>query len=421
MGAKNTEKLNRHIFVKDNLEVLRSFDDESVDLIYLDPPFNSNQDFNAPIGSDAAGAHFKDRWTLQDTDVAWWGELADKEPALYSAIQAVGVVNGKKDKSYLIYMAMRLREMKRILKDTGSIYLHCDQTMSHSLKLVMDSIFGKENFRNEIIWHFPSMSRTQRDFPKKHNIILRYCQTKDFKFNSDSIRIPYASSTAARAKFGGAGFEREKGKPDYLNPLGKIPDSVWKIPHVKGKESVGYPTQKPRLLLERIIKASSNEGDLVLDPFCGCATTCIASENLNRKWIGIDLSEKAGELVKLRLTNELGYGRQKSLGFLHNIHIKKTLPIRNAPKPSKDIKWVLFGKQEGRCKGCHTPFEFRHFHKDHIIPKAKGGQDTNRNLQLLCGSCNHLKGTGDMTHLRAQLEKHFGSNYLMQKKPLKVA
>ena len=122
---KNTDKLNRHIFIKDNLEVLRAFDDESVDLIYLDPPFNSNKNYGAPIGSEAAGAHFKDIWTYSDTDDAWWGLLADKEPGLYEIIHAVGCINGEKDKSYLIAMAMRLLELKRVLKDTGSIYLHC--------------------------------------------------------------------------------------------------------------------------------------------------------------------------------------------------------------------------------------------------------------------------------------------------------
>ena len=192
---KNTDKLNRHIFIKDNLEVLRAFDSKSVDLIYLDPPFNSNKDYNAPIGSESAGAHFKDRWTLDDTDVAWWGELADKHPSLYSAIQAVGVVNGNRDKSYLIYMAMRLLEMKRVLKDTGSIYLHCDHTMSHSLKLVMDAVFGKENFKNEIIWCYTGASESKKAFPNKHDTILFYSKSyKNNIFNFDNIRVPYKNN-----------------------------------------------------------------------------------------------------------------------------------------------------------------------------------------------------------------------------------
>ena len=144
--------VNRTIFIQDNLPVLRTLPKNSVDLIYLDPPFNSNKNYGSPIGSKEAGFHFKDMWYLSDTDEAWWGELSDKHPDLYEIIHAVGCVNGDKDKAYLIYMAMRLLEMHRVLRDTGSIYFHCDQTMSHSLKLIMDSVFGKKNFLNEIIW-----------------------------------------------------------------------------------------------------------------------------------------------------------------------------------------------------------------------------------------------------------------------------
>ena len=134
----------------DNLDIMRGMNSESVDLIYLDPPFNSNRTYSAPIGSEAAGAAFKDTWTLDDVDVAWHGEIADKQPALYSIIDAAGLAHGKGMKSYLIMMAVRLLEMNRLLKTTGSIYLHCDSTASHYLKLLMDCIFGKSNFRNEI-------------------------------------------------------------------------------------------------------------------------------------------------------------------------------------------------------------------------------------------------------------------------------
>ena len=431
---KNTDNLNRNIFVKDNLEVLRALDDESVDLIYLDPPFNSNKNYSAPIGSEAAGAGFKDTWTLDDMDEAWLGELADKKPSLYSAIHAVGVVNGDKDKAYLICMAMRLLEMHRILKDNGSIYLHCDQTMSHSLKLVMDSIFSKQNFRNEIIWCYRGMPSNAKKFQQKHDAIFFYTKSDKIKFN-----IQYDKPTPESEKTFKSGFRKgynvnlskkmvtvfdenkykqaiKKGKiPANLNPKkftgGKPPmKSWWQDIKILGgpnnKERVGYPTQKPIALLERIIKASSNEGDIVLDPFCGCATTCVAAEKLKRRWIGIDFSKKAGELVKLRLTKELGRGGQISFEFLKNIHINDTIPIRNAPKPSKNIKHILYGKQKGHCKGCQTHFEFRNFHKDHIIPKARGGQDTDANLQLLCGHCNSIKGIRDMAYLKAQLKKH---------------
>ena len=143
---------NRTLWTGDNLDVMRGMNSESVDLIYLDPPFNSNQDYSAPIGSEAAGAAFKDTWTLSDVDEAWHGEIADRQPALYSIIDAADLAHGKSMKSYLIMMAIRLLEMHRLLKPTGSLYLHCDPTASHYLKTLMDAVFGAGRFRNEISW-----------------------------------------------------------------------------------------------------------------------------------------------------------------------------------------------------------------------------------------------------------------------------
>ena len=143
---------NRTIFEGDNLHILRGIDTESVDLIYLDPPFNSNRTYEAPIGSDAAGAAFKDAWTLSDLDNAWHGELAEHEPGLYSAISAAEFSHSKSMKAYLIMMGIRMLEMRRVLKPTGSIYLHCDPTASHYLKLVMDAVFGNGNFLADITW-----------------------------------------------------------------------------------------------------------------------------------------------------------------------------------------------------------------------------------------------------------------------------
>ena len=145
---------NRTIFTGDNLPVLRGLDTDSVDLIYLDPPFNSNRDYAAPIGSEAAGAAFKDTWTLSDVDVAWHGEIADRNPGLYELISLAGKTHSKGMMSYLIMMSPRLLEMERVLKPTGSIYLHVDPTASHYLKIAMDCVFGRDNFRNEIVWHY---------------------------------------------------------------------------------------------------------------------------------------------------------------------------------------------------------------------------------------------------------------------------
>lgn len=157
---------NQTIWTGDNLPILRGLEDDCVDLIYLDPPFNSNRNYSAPIGSEAAGASFKDTWTLSDVDNAWHGEIAEKEPAVYEAIAASGITHGKGMKSYLIMMAVRLIEMRRILKDTGSIYLHCDPTASHYLKLMMDAVLGQDNFRNEIVWDIEQVGQAKKSFQK---------------------------------------------------------------------------------------------------------------------------------------------------------------------------------------------------------------------------------------------------------------
>ena len=174
---------NRTVFSNDNLPVLRGIDTESVDLIYLDPPFNSNRNYAAPIGSDAAGAAFKDTWTLSDVDNAWHGEIADREPALYQAIHAAELTHGKGMKSYLIMMAVRLLEMKRVLKKTGSIYLHCDPTASHYLKGLMDAVFGNDNFRNEIVWQRTNTHSLGKQFGRVHDTLLFYSKSKQKIWN----------------------------------------------------------------------------------------------------------------------------------------------------------------------------------------------------------------------------------------------
>ena len=292
---------NQTIWTGDNLPIMRGFENNCIDLIYLDPPFNSNRNYAAPIGSEAAGAAFKDTWTLDDVDIAWHDEIGAKSPPLYSVIETAGQVYDKGMKSYLIMMAIRLIEMKRILKETGSIYLHCDPTASHYLKVLMDAVFGKDKFQNEIVWHYTGGGRSQSYFSRKHDILFWYSQEKPI-FNIDPVRVPY-KETSGYAK---GGIVAKSGKHYKPNPKGTPVDDVWDIPIINpmAKERTGYPTQKPLALLERIISASSNKGDIVIDPFCGCATTLIAAEKLGRQWIDIDLSEKAVELVKIRMEKE---------------------------------------------------------------------------------------------------------------------
>lgn len=386
------------IFTGDNLPIMRGMDDEIVDLIYLDPPFNSNRNYAAPIGSKAAGAAFKDTWTLSDLDNAWHGEIADNEPGIYSAIAGSEITHGKGMKAYLIMMAVRLLEMKRILKATGSIYLHCDPTAGHYLKLLMDGVFGKNQFKNEIVWCYTGPSNTKKYFPRKHDTILFYTKTDEWVFNPDALRIEYQKMETGNT----SGIFKQSATMDAK---GKIPEDYWlekrdgMTPVGRRKnERVGYPTQKPLALLRRIIKASSNEGDIVLDPFCGCATACLAAQIEKRKWIGIDISAKAYQLINTRLARELGGI------FAKPIH-RTDVPKRKGAKPSKDIKHKLFGQQEGRCNGCLDLFNFRNFHIDHIVPKSLGGANTDDNLQLLCGWCNSKKGNRTMAYLVAELKK----------------
>ena len=174
---------NRTLFIADNLDIMRGMDDETVDLIYLDPPFNTKKNFKAPIGSPAEGAEFKDIWTDEDIKFEWHGEIAEQNEELYQIIRASESVYDRSMRIYLTAMAVRLFEMRRILKSTGSIYLHCDPTVSHYLKLVMDSLFGKANFRNEIAWCYKRWPSKQTNFQKMHDVILRYAKSKDVIWN----------------------------------------------------------------------------------------------------------------------------------------------------------------------------------------------------------------------------------------------
>ena len=408
MPTKKKQQIPNHtIFTGDNLDIMRSMDSASVDLIYLDPPFNSNRHYKAPIGSEAAGAEFKDAWTFEDTKEAWWGLIADEHPAIYKVIDAAGDVGNEGDKAYLIYMAMRLLEMHRVLKPTGSIYLHCDPTMSHSLKMVMDAIFGRKNFLNEIVWCYRGAGYPKKSFGRRHDLLYRYSIGSEYTFNLDDVREPYADTTVERFKHY-IGNKRKGGDfgVQKLNPLGKHPDDWWQIQPIapSAKERVGYPTQKPLALLRRVIAASSNEGDVVLDPFCGCATACIAAEELGRQWIGIDISSKAAELVRIRAEKELTdlLGSQKRIFAINH---RTDIPVRadHLKPPSRDINHTLFGRQEGKCNGCNFSFPFHNFTRDHIVPRAKGGQDTDDNLQLLCARCNSVKGDRTMEYLVAKL------------------
>lgn len=255
------------IYHGDCITYLKEHPKNTIDLIYLDPPFFSNKNYG----------DFDDRWK--------------------------GGIN-----NYIAWMEPKIRECHRVLKETGSFYLHCDWHANAYLRILMDKIFGENNFRNEIIWCYTRPgTKHQKQFPRVHDNILYYSKGDSWTFNLDDIRITYAKSTIERGKYSVATSKVTKGiKKRVLPKKGKSPEDYWMIPMIQGnaRERLGYPTQKPEKLLERIIKVSSNPMDIVLDPMCGGGTTIAVAQRLGRRWIGIDISPIAYEISRKRLEQQ---------------------------------------------------------------------------------------------------------------------
>ena len=265
------------IYCGDCLKKLRELPDESVDLIYIDPPFNSNRNYEIFWGDRQEKRAFEDR---------------------FGAAEA-----------YVKYMRPRIVELYRVLKMTGSFYYHCDWHASHYVKVwILDPVFGFNNFQNEIIWYYRGAGLSKKRFARRHDSIFFYVKSKKWFFNPDEIRIEYAEATKER--FSHYIGNVRKGKNfgvQELNPLGKHPDDV--ITDIQpvapsAKARLGYPTQKPLELLDKLLLASSKQGDIILDGFCGCGTTLVSARNLNRKWLGIDISPTACKVMGERLMKE---------------------------------------------------------------------------------------------------------------------
>ena len=328
------------LYYGDCLDWMREWEANCVDLIYLDPPFNSNANYNVLFGTAGNGKAqyraFNDTWHWDEAAAERYTsfEKASGRRA-HGAIVGLRHIYGRSGMlAYLTYMAERLEEMRRILKPTGSIYLHCDPTASHALKMLMDAIFGRANFRNEIVWFYRRWAAAAKRFQSMHDIILFYAQSDDSTFNrlyvkTSATRAPmkrgyntnsYVDSAGRRKRqiivedadaYGKAVKNHKINPSDYDRVVhrkntGTPAFDVFEIPilNSQAKERLGYPTQKPLALLDRIIKASSNEGDIVLDPFCGCGTAMQAAANLKRRWAGIDISSFAIDLVRDRMDGE---------------------------------------------------------------------------------------------------------------------
>ena len=471
---------------------------ESIRLIATDPPFNKGKDFHATPDSLAKGASFQDRWSWDD-DVheSWVDKLEDDFPKVMNVINGSRNSYGDDMGAFLCFMAVRILEMHRVLRSDGSIYLHCDPTASHYLKELMDAVFGRDNFRNEIIWkRSDGHPLSIRKFEAVTDTILFYWKSSKSFFKSVTKPLEtrviveqyrhrdehgrYAHKDLSGGKGGGKEaylpFEgvlppqgrawapptREKipdwagvklpenyeklnqlekckaldriglihwsksGKPyfkRYLpeNPTRFVPN-LWndvKPLSSNSKEHRGYPTQKPLELYERIINASSNKGDMVLDPFCGCATTCVAAEKLGRQWIGIDIWDKAHKTVIDRLKDE-GFlagpkdKRQDLIATEGEITYTKKLLKRtdsgleavpfletkmktwDEPKGEKmsrkDMVDKLLERHGCACQGCDRIFhDPRYLELDHNTPRADGGINHISNRVLLCSPCNKMK------------------------------
>ena len=437
---------NRTLFHKDNLPIMRGMDSATVDLIYLDPPFKKGKDFHATPDSLADGAKFQDRWRWErDVQPEWLERIKDDWPAVWEVIDAANAVHMRRTKknltrprdevgsdmgAFLCFMAVRLMEMHRILKPRGMIYLHCDPTASHYLKAVMDGIFGKDNFRNEIVWCYAGGGIPVKDFPRKHDIIFRYSKVNRYLYSP--IYRDYSPGTVQRGRTKVKGKYFEGGLREEGTPVNDWWTDIPKITSPTDPEKYGYPTQKSLALLDRIIRSSSKKGDIVLDPFCGCATTPIAAERAGRQWVGIDIWDKAHKAVIDRLVKEklmppedhpsddqdlfpvgrVHYetepperqdGGDEAAPFLLTPE-RRNLPLEPWQKLSRaQIVQELTEAQSITaglilCAGCGRELEPPFMELDHIQPRADGGENDISNRVLLCRPCNGRKNANLTMH-----------------------
>lgn len=308
------------LYYGDNLEVLRkNIKDETVDLCYIDPPFNSKRNYNQiynNIGKEdvAQAQAFVDTWTWNSISNEGFDEILNNKNGVFTK-QSINLILGLEKVlgkgsllAYLVSMTQRIAEIFRVLKPTGSFYLHCDPTASHYLKLVLDSIFCSQGgeFQNEIVWHYRRWTGKAQKFQELHDIIFYYTKSKKYTFN-----VLYTNYTEKSLKRKENYHTRIKNGEAYVTSVderGVRDNDVWQIQllNSQSKERLGYPTQKPEELLEKIVKASSNEGDTIFDAYCGCGTTTAVAQKLKRNWIGIDITYQSISLIMKRLEESFG-------------------------------------------------------------------------------------------------------------------
>ena len=523
---------DRALYTLDNLEVLRGMNSETVDLIATDPPFNTSRNRAGTAG------FYVDKWKWGDTGILpdqwkwnevhpiWLEQVRDENRALYEVIEAAGQCHGDDIAAFLCFLSVRLLEMHRVLKPTGSLYLHCDHAANGYLRMALDAIFGAKNFRNEISWRTTPKSLSARQYPRTHDTIFFYNKGRGYTWNpqyqphseeyaksfnhSDEFGIFTPADLSGGKSGGKEAYLPFKGQPppegrawapptrdrfpdeamalipdDYetLNQLEKcealdkvgliywssngkpyykkyfstlkgtlLEDVITNIGLPGSGERTGSPDQKPVALYERIISASSNPGDLVLDPFCGCATTLIAANNLGRRWVGIDRRADAAYHVANRLlglginVNEFQAQQQALLQELQfHCQILEAPPARTddgetAPhlaavytyrrKPAsmsrQQMMDILVEQWGCVCWGCgFAPPDAEHLELDHIDPASQGGSNELDNRCPLCGPCNRRKSNRltlvALRQLNRRLRKWYGNPTIEQRVDIRLA
>lgn len=497
MAAVSKDRQNfpdRALYTLDNLAALRGMNSETVDLIATDPPFNTSRNRAGTAG------FYVDKWKWGDTGILpdqwkwnevhpiWLEQVRDENRALHEVIEAAGQCHGDDIAAFLCFLSVRLLEMHRILKPTGSLYLHCDHAANGYLRMALDAIFGAKNLRNEIVWlrRQDRHNLARRQMGNAHDTIFWYAKSKDAHYNiqyepytDEYIRkaynkvdgrgqyrtLPCTNETGGNKVYEFRGITRAwRFTPEHMEELYqndmlvqatptspfqykkyldlnqgvKIQD-VWdKVGGARGKERTGAPDQKPLELYERIVRASSNPGDLVLDPFCGCATTLIAANNLDRRWVGIDRRADAAFHIANRLlglginVDEFQAQQQVLLQELQaHCEILDVPPVRTddgdtAPnlaavyparrKPAsmsrQQMLDILVGQWGVVCWGCgFEPPDAEHFELDHIDPASQGGSNELDNRCPLCGPCNKRKSNRLTLVALRQLNRRLGKWY----------
>ncbi len=376
---------NNELYYGDNLDVLRNkIEKDSIDLCYIDPPFNSKRNYfqiytNVGKEDQAQAQAFIDTWT--------WNALADRalmeiignEGGRYTRqtielLKGLDAVLGRSGLlSYLVSMTQRVNEIQRVLKPTGSFYLHCDPTASHYLKLILDSVFCARggDFKNEIVWCYDTGGRSKTGFPRKHDTIFWYTKSSKFLFSYDGASVPRDTSTMHEPVLvdeKGRKYQRniKNGKEyRYFLSKGVLPNDWWtdlQALNPAAKERLGYPTQKPEALLERIIQASSNEGDVILDAYCGCGTTVAVAQRLNRQWLGIDITYQSIAVILKRLEDQFG------------ADVLNTITLNGIPRDMESAI-ALANKKDDRVRKEFEKWAVLTYSKNHAIINEKKGAD----------------------------------------------